>query len=108
MKQLVWKKRENKRLIHRALSLIMALSMACTGVLPAMAEGESEKEAASYYCGKEEHIHKDCDSSVLLCQMEEGEEHTHADTCYEVVSCELEDHTHTENCLVELDEQSEE
>ncbi|MEE1037074.1 MAG: hypothetical protein U0L15_08155, partial [Oscillospiraceae bacterium] len=55
------------------------------------------------------HIHgEDCfetqeipvDTENLTCQIPEGEEHTHGDMCYGtwVLECQLEEHTHTENC----------
>ncbi|MCD7804671.1 MAG: LPXTG cell wall anchor domain-containing protein [Oscillospiraceae bacterium] len=80
------------------------------------------------YCGYEEHTHtEDCYESVLICgfeeieghvhdetcydeegnlicELEEFEGHTHSEECYETtLICELEEHVHTVDCLVDLE-----
>ncbi|MCD7888738.1 MAG: prealbumin-like fold domain-containing protein [Oscillospiraceae bacterium] len=80
------------------------------------------------YCGYEEHVHTDecyettlicgldeteghihdesCydEEGNLICGLEEKEAHTHTDECYEkTLVCELEEHTHTSDCLVDLE-----
>ncbi|MCD7772076.1 MAG: prealbumin-like fold domain-containing protein [Oscillospiraceae bacterium] len=57
------------------------------------------------FCGYEEHIHtEECYEYTLVCGLEETEGHTHSEECYdeeENLICELEEcepHTHTEEC----------
>ncbi len=68
--------------------------------------------AATYYCGFEEHTHtEDCYEKVLICGLEESEPsegHTHTDECYEtqkVLVCnqeESDEHTHTDECYEDV------
>ncbi|MCC8196533.1 MAG: hypothetical protein LIO49_07025, partial [Ruminococcus sp.] len=80
------------------------------------------------YCGYDEHIHtEECYESVLICSLEESEGHVHDETCYDeegnliceleeseghthsedcyetTLICELEEHVHTVECLVDLE-----
>ncbi|MCC8195476.1 MAG: prealbumin-like fold domain-containing protein [Ruminococcus sp.] len=54
----------------------------------------------------EEHTHTEAcyeTQKVLICELEESDGHTHTDECYEkTLVCELEEHTHTTDCLVDL------
>ncbi|MCD8023439.1 MAG: leucine-rich repeat protein [Lachnospiraceae bacterium] len=59
-------------------------------------------------CGLEEtegHTHTDAcyeTEKVLVCDLEESEGHTHTDACYEEqLTCGLEEHTHTVECLID-------
>ncbi|MCD8065615.1 MAG: fibro-slime domain-containing protein [Oscillospiraceae bacterium] len=60
------------------------------------------------YCGLTEHEHsEDCYEDVLVCELEEGEGHTHDESCYETqrtLVCTLEEsegHTHDDGCYDE-------
>ncbi|MCD7804668.1 MAG: hypothetical protein LUH03_05885 [Oscillospiraceae bacterium] len=85
------------------------------------------------YCGYEEHVHtEECYETTLICELEETvgltsdwhahdescydeegnlvceleecEPHTHTDECYETtLICEIPEHTHTSDCLVDLE-----
>ncbi|MCD7770469.1 MAG: hypothetical protein LUH23_00005, partial [Oscillospiraceae bacterium] len=66
-------------------------------------------EEGNLICGLEEsegHTHTaECyeTQTVLICELEESEGHTHTDDCYEkTLICELEEHTHTVECLIDL------
>ncbi len=66
-------------------------------------------EEGNLICGLEEsegHAHTaECyeTQTVLICELEESEGHTHTDDCYEkTLICELEEHTHTVECLIDL------
>ncbi len=57
------------------------------------------------FCGYEEHVHtEECYEYTLVCGLEETEGHTHSEECYDEegnLICELEEsepHTHTEEC----------
>ena len=42
---------------------------------------------------------EECYERVLICDIPEGEEHTHTDECYELrLICDKEEHTHTALC----------
>lgn len=65
-------------------------------------------EEGNLVCGLEEaagHIHTDdCYEmrKTLICGQEESVGHTHTDECYEtVLICELEEHTHTAECMTD-------
>ncbi len=56
----------------------------------------------STYCGYEEHIHSieaGCYEDQLVCELEEDEEHTHTDACFEqVLICTKPEHVHEIMC----------
>ena len=99
-----------KKLLATTLALSMTMGMLGVG---AWAEGDTaggSGETPTTYCGKEAHTHSiENGCYELTCNKEhEGtytivndtkiyDEHIHGDGCY-VLSCETEEHTHTEEC----------
>ncbi|MCD7823698.1 MAG: prealbumin-like fold domain-containing protein [Oscillospiraceae bacterium] len=66
-------------------------------------------EEGNLVCGLEESLGHTHDEScyetqlVLVCELEESEGHIHTEECYEkTLICGLEEHTHTVECLVDL------
>ncbi len=83
--------------IATCLSLLVVLSvfwgLKLTGITLA---GEA-------HCGKTEHTHnEECNVKTLICEIEESEEHTHLDECYEIAQCEIEEHIHIESCYSDI------
>lgn len=102
-----------KRILSIALTIIfLVTNMNITGVLATEEtteeeeteeqEEEEEDEDKEYFCGKKAHEHtKECYVLVLICEKEEGDDHTHSEECYEATEellCEKEEHKHTEEC----------
>ncbi|MDO5041373.1 MAG: hypothetical protein Q4D95_04720 [Peptoniphilus sp.] len=89
----------NKKLLISALSLGALVTMYVPGTF-AIEAGHDK----TLVCEKKEHIHRDdcyTISEVSICDMEEGEEHVHAESCYgeeRVLNCTLEEHLHDQDC----------
>ena len=102
------KRSKKKKKAFLAISLVMILCTMYLLIIPALTqEGQA-------YCGYEEHIHDEAcfvsetiQEKTLICELEESEEHTHSDDCFEiteslgepVLECELEEHTHLLECF---------
>lgn len=95
-----WKKRW-----VRGVSLLAAMVVFVTTyalILPAITLESGPS------CGLEEHKHTDAcyeERPVLICGLEEGEDHTHGEACYSLektLICGLPEHTHTDACYTDL------
>ncbi|MCD7733264.1 MAG: fibro-slime domain-containing protein [Oscillospiraceae bacterium] len=115
----------HQRLVLGSVLLILALTVAILVYWQLRLNGIAMTNET--YCGYEEHTHTEecyettliCDleeteghahnetcydeEGNLICEIEECESHTHGDECYETtLICELPEHTHTVECLIDL------
>lgn len=60
--------------------------------------------AGEAFCGIPEHVHnEECMVETLICELEESDEHTHIEACYETTQeCVLEEHIHIESCYCDV------
>lgn len=60
--------------------------------------------AGEAFCGIPEHVHnEECIVETLICELEESDEHTHIESCYEMIQeCVLEEHIHIESCYCDV------
>lgn len=93
------KERQVRKWRQRVVAGLSCVVMLCTAyalILPAITL-ESD-----YFCGQTEHAHDDeCYERELICQLQEGERHTHTSACYgteteRILVCGV--HVHTEAC----------
>ncbi|MCD7804663.1 MAG: LPXTG cell wall anchor domain-containing protein [Oscillospiraceae bacterium] len=115
-----------QRLVLGSVLLILALTVAILVYWQLRLSGIAMTNET--YCGYEEHPHtEDCYETTLICGLEEIEGHVHDETCYDedgnlvceleeteghihseecyetTLICELPEHTHTVDCLVDLE-----
>lgn len=85
----------------RALSLLLAMSVAVSGNVFWMMHGIGTALTDDAICGIEEHTHTDeCYEKKLICENTDAE-HIHNEDCYEdILICGIDEHTHTADCYI--------
>lgn len=85
----------------RALSLLLAMSVAVSGNVFWMMHGIGTALTDDAICGIEEHTHTDeCYEKKLICENTDAE-HIHDENCYkDILICGIAEHTHTADCYI--------